>query len=254
MEIRISSGILCYCDITGHCCSRGRAGWGWLEEVCWRSFDSSCRGHVDRPGRCKPRLWKSAGGIPVTTNNTGFYLTPQKLTKILRWCVLPCRRCVGTLWWWAGKQPLDSRCKEKLPPPYSRSAAKHTIKHLENVILNQMLRRWFVHTGPSFRDSIASSHNFLLSSSSLINAFCSLLSLYASTFIFLGVPLDGELFSSATVARNTLHTNWWRKALQCCDVPPTGLRFPLPLALSGSFLNVILIFILFLLLFGSDGL
>ncbi len=67
-----------------------------------------------------------------------------------------------------------------------------TYDHQSSLITRHCSER----TGPRLRDSMASSHSFLLSSSSLITAFCSLLSLYVSTFIFLGVLLAGELFSS----------------------------------------------------------
>lgn len=51
-------------------------------------------------------------------------------------------------------------------------------------------------TGPSDRDCMASSHTFLLAVSLFISVFCSLVSLYSSTFTFLGV-LAGELLEDS---------------------------------------------------------
>lgn len=51
-------------------------------------------------------------------------------------------------------------------------------------------------TGPSDRDCMASAHTFLFAVSFFISVFCSLVSLYSSTFTFLGV-LAGELLEDS---------------------------------------------------------
>lgn len=71
-----------------------------------------------------------------------------------------------------------------------------------------------VHTGPKFKDSMASSQSFLLSSSSLIRTFCSLVSLYASTLTFLGVFLVGDVFSSSSTKLGTEPESIWRTVNQ----------------------------------------
>ncbi len=40
---------------------------------------------------------------------------------------LPCRRCVGTLWWWADRPLLGSKCRGKLLQLCSRISAEKTL-------------------------------------------------------------------------------------------------------------------------------
>lgn len=61
---------------------------------------------------------------------------------------------------------------------------------------SQIWRKAAILTGPSERDCMASSHTFLFAVSFFISVFCSLVSLYSSTFTFLGV-LAGEVLEDS---------------------------------------------------------
>lgn len=109
----------------------------------------------------------------------------------------PCRRCVGTLWWWADRPLLDSKCRGKLLQLCSRISGGTKAKRVKTFLMvTRMWREVAILTGPSDSDCMASSHTFLFAVSFFISAFCSLVSLYSSTFTFLGV-LAGELLDDS---------------------------------------------------------
>lgn len=74
---------------------------------------------------------------------------------------------------------------------------KHKSKRVKTFLkVTRMWRQAAILTGPSDSDCMASSHTFLFAVSFFISDFCSLVSLYSSTFTFLGV-LAGELLDDS---------------------------------------------------------